>query len=1234
MMPMIDPNQTIRALSQITDEGLFERLATAVLRQAVPALYGNLTHPGMNTDGKTVKSPVDGIAFVKGEDPPHMVTAHHASGTSDDLRKKWLNDPSTIAPRKGPKPTAPAGDVIKVAKITNEEGSRTPGLRVTLALTTNREPPEDLTREVEAAGKRYGINIDIWSCSRIAHYLDNDLDGEWLRKTFLGIEQQRLSKQLLHQLSLASLQSLPLMAQGDNLVDRELDRIVAHESPHPVAFLVGESGLGKTVACYKRLKNHVDQGGCGLVLTHEILATHRTLDQALDAELRKLHACLEPDAGAKARALCSPDDPLLILVEDVNWTDRPALLLERLAGWSPTRGSNASAERSDWQLYCPVWPKVLATISEEARKRIDAVSMAVLPFTAGEARAAVQRRGRLVHVSLSPLEADNLAESLGNDPLLIALYDLAQKPELQHVIRDFIDGNLQRIASVLGNITLTNYRMTLKMLAQRMLLHRRIDPTWTEIQEWLTSQRDHVVAMTRIVQDRKIVRLADEGQVERLAFRHDRVLGQILSDGVAELMQTGQLDEGVLTEPFFAEVIGVALAAPNVPAEVIERVRESNPLALFYALKLFREPTVDVHHATLRAIDTWLYNNDTHGRASRALRWAALQVLSETESSHVLAITGRLRDETWEKTLARFRNGDIEAGIQLCRQVEPGVTAFWRDRQIAHAKVRFGGIFLQRLAELMRRPDLSDSMRTGALRLAGHFAEPSLEHAIVACWESDRDRTKRLADYLWAAAECCGMEPERLLAPVCDAWAALSDEAPKEGLPSPRSNLAADHVSWAFNESLPKPALQYFMERAKRDDLHWPITYMLRGIDHPDAVEFIAREFAAFSRESEGTDRVWTFPMTVRQDWERRQDKRGKGMSFISRQRLQEIWTNSNSDKHLRRQSFLVWAATSARDDIALLQNVDDLGRLADDILWARLKRNDRAAIALLLTKIESDERGYWWQVGRFIWSDELTVALRKALRRRGSALKGEWDASDPTDWITYELVMRLKADVAEQILVEHWEHLQYSPYFVQAALYVATPTSINLAREAISRSPDARELLKYVDHHFGVKQSGHPGVSRIEQIAALEPYFYYLDPMAIRRFWDLCNERGWIDFRRKHLDARMEGKWRDGTLLDEARFFAELDADVEKTRGAWVDIWFDRYLRQGESVDKIFKLLRKWLSERKTLPALELAAAAVVHAGGRRDLDLLSIDGIEPADQAKAILEDTRFEVSRRSLT
>jgi hypothetical protein len=228
---------------------------------------------------------------------------------------------------------------------------------------------------------------------------------------------------------------------------------------------------------------------------------------------------------------------------------------------------------------------------------------------------------------------------------------------------------------------------------------------------------------------------------------------------------------------------------------------------------------------------------------------------------------------------------------------------------------------------------------------------------------------------------------------------------------------------------------------------------------------------------------------------------------------------------------------------------------------------------------------------------------------------------------------MRLKPEVAERILVEHWGHLRYSPYFVQAALYVATPTLLSLARDTIFECPDPRDMLRHADQHFGVKHVGHPGVSRIEQVEALVPYLDYLDPLVIYTFWDLCNERGWLTFRRAHLDARLEGQWRERTLLDESRFFTKLDADIDKGRGTWVDIWLDRYVSQGERIEDIFKLLRKWFSERRTLPALELVAAAVIHAGGRRDLDLLSVDGIEPVEEAEAIVADTRLEVSRRSL-
>ena len=46
---------TAKRLAKLTDEGTFERLATAVLREA-DARHAALTHPGVNADGKTVRA--------------------------------------------------------------------------------------------------------------------------------------------------------------------------------------------------------------------------------------------------------------------------------------------------------------------------------------------------------------------------------------------------------------------------------------------------------------------------------------------------------------------------------------------------------------------------------------------------------------------------------------------------------------------------------------------------------------------------------------------------------------------------------------------------------------------------------------------------------------------------------------------------------------------------------------------------------------------------------------------------------------------------------------------------------------------------------------------------------------------------------------------------------------------------------------------------------------------------
>ena len=52
----MDHNDTRQRLTQITDPGRFEKLATAVLREA-DAHCRRVAHVGVNDEGKTVSSP-------------------------------------------------------------------------------------------------------------------------------------------------------------------------------------------------------------------------------------------------------------------------------------------------------------------------------------------------------------------------------------------------------------------------------------------------------------------------------------------------------------------------------------------------------------------------------------------------------------------------------------------------------------------------------------------------------------------------------------------------------------------------------------------------------------------------------------------------------------------------------------------------------------------------------------------------------------------------------------------------------------------------------------------------------------------------------------------------------------------------------------------------------------------------------------------------------------------------
>ncbi len=1235
---------TIRKLSEMTDEAAFERLATAILREA-RSEYASLLHPGVNPEGKTVKAPVDGIGFVLGAKPSHMIAAHHTTCTRDGLRKKWLHDPATVSPRKGGRPTMPAGDLIKTAEIVDAERKRDATLRATLILTTNQEPPEDLVRDTQAAGQARGLDIDIWSVSRLAHDLDNTPAGQWLRHQYLGIEQERLSLELLAKLSRDSLDIHRPDDDPGAWVSRGLDRAIAEAiQEQDVVFIIAESGFGKSVACYKRLDQHVAAGGFGLILPHQVVNSALTIEQAVEAALLQLHPKLVAGAGLDAFSLCSSDHPLVLVVEDINKSGQGRFLAEKLVKWSSVgkesgRSGDTSGGRPDrglWRLLCPIWPEIVASLGDTTRKQLQNLAAVGAALTVQEGREAVQRRAKPRGLFLSDLDADGVSEALGHDPLLIALHEPGDHPQPELVIEQFIDTSVARLAIKLGKYTASDYRAALRSMAGAMLSHRELAPSWPALLSWVASDSDTPAMLRHLVHHSEIIRLLGPATKEHIAFRHDRVRDALFTEAIASMIRNGTLGDDLLGEPYFAEVIGATLLYDDVPLAIVDRVHATNPLALFHALRLFREPSSAIHHAVLAAIEVWLADPKTHAPQNSHLRREALAALSRTESSQVVGLVRKFKekDTMWTAWQALFINGDVAGGLQLCLNFEPGVGAIWRDRQIEHAKMRFGSQLRTAIGQLLRKPDLDSGARVGALRLAGYLAAPQLAESIEASWNLDVEKGNHLKDYLWASAQCCGNDPDRFLGPVCDAWAALPSEK-NDNLPSPRDDLAAHEVRWAFHKDIPVSAIHYFIRRAKGEDLHWPITYMLHGLDHPDAVEFVIRKLADTDRRLEGTKNISFFSISAKDDWERRQEDQGRPMSRESRDRLLSLWQNQENDKHIRKQAFRFWAATETDGDLNVLRSVDASDPLAaESALWQRLKRRDHTAVPGLLLKLKSDtnNRSYWWQFARAVWCDELKEALEEELSARRASASRAWGTATDSDHQISELIMTLPPSQAEALLLEHWDHLQFSEVFVQAALYVATPPLLGHVEQVIKSCPNPGAMFKYIHFHYGIRTKGRTGITHRRQFEALGPYLDYMEDQTIYTFWEQCNEHGWFDLRRKLFDRHLSNKYNSRAYLDENQIISSLDKLVLDQQVHWIDYWIEDYLKTGISPAEVIRIIGNWLAVQKTFPAMQLAAMAVVQIGRRRDLQLLTVP-IDPKDAADALRTDTEFAVKRRSL-
>jgi len=1238
---------TAEHLEGMTDSGKFEILATQVAR----FLYEDcraVVHMGVNAQGKTVPSPVDGFVLVPRTKPSRYVMM--AFTTSEDLKRKWLYDST-----KGSAKTTEDGDLTKASKFASMIRTNDPEGEFCLYLSTNLSPTTDLMKEVYAAASQAHISIEFLERSKLRDFLDTTADGQWLRQAHLGIVAERPSVGLLSHLSVESLagyRSDALLGSVSRLVRTSAcDVTVAllHEPAVNLVLVVGPSGAGKSVLAQAALAEHMNQGGIGIWMPGEIAQQAVTLTDALSATLRSLHGRLDVDIGRSALQLASAERPLWIVIDDINRSTQAARVLEKIISWArPPDG--AQKTQNSFRILCPVW-ELHASAAELRHRSCDWIRLqSVKSFSRKESIACLEKALQESGLTLSPAKLNRYAQCLGDDPILLSIFsdilvrENPQEPEAiaDDVIGHYVQGSLQELASRTGDWA-GEYRDALDALALQLLVRKNLRPQRRELEAWFPFPSKVTALLKTMTASGRICRSINRGGEEQIEFRHDRILEYFLVQSASQmLVGPGNLPDA-LADPYFAPQIGVAVASGPISTSRLDWLLANNPLALVVSLASLPTSSSGATEITAR-VRPWLSSPENRGTAQRNV---ALYQLAETSSPHVLSVTENIPDggpHLWE---ARLRNGDAEAGAHaLSVDFYPRVHHRWLESLIADALEKHGPQLVADLRLLLvgaaRGPILY-----GALTLAGYLADPLLADAIIDAFQKASTSDHALTCFLWAGLRCAGEAPERLLSPMMEKLLAVENTSTHSTLS--RRQRVEEALAFSGRHGFPDPVLAYLTQLGQGDQYRWIVAGILRNIDHPIAIEFMVRTIAERKAQvQEGS--FFPYASMWRDQWRRDTDSRR--LSGASLDALSRLWKNPATPDWLQSYAFEVWAEYT--DDLETLRGVGiEAPPFADLSLKRRALKGDREVAPALRARIEKNEhRGYWLQFFHHVWRPDFEEMLDNLFTE--TFVVGQQQPWTDPYYLLAHALRDIPTEPAERLLLRHWPKLAGTPLFLQAALYLSTDKSRKSAAEALANIDNRIEAFKHIGSFFGFKTVGLHDKLRIRHLESLRPYLDEIDPMTIFEVAEWCFRNGFRSWAvtnvkpvcvKRLLDAKHDDD-RDfaATMRTRARWFptdedlllrfSAAEATEDTSRLFHFEHLFDEWIDAGEMPARFFGILETWVTSAPSESRRATALAALQIRGGRADLDKLSAcfaeSGLQTADRH---VDRVRYLILRRTL-
>ncbi len=1228
---------TAEALEKLTDRGKFEVLAARVLRKA-ERTYVGIIELGTNAAGETIVSPIDGFCKVPNSEPPHFVLIEHTTEDRKRLRSKWLD------PQKG--------DLIKACSEAKQFRETMAKAKFTIVLSTNQRMPSEnnssLLRDVHNYAGRHKVELDIWELSRYADFLDTNGDGQWLRKEHLGISAEILSKDLLKQICNTSLALYKKnqYSKPENWIERELgeqlfanqfvffdssekSRTETEENQNSLVFLVGDSGFGKSAFAYQFLRKQLSEQRLGLFIPDEVIETSISIEDALEQCFQKYYPGLLHRESRKIKELIPLWSKFLIIVDDINRAKDPTKLVRKLTSWAVP----------PYLIICPLWSRTWNLISKmrQGDQWTDVIHLKQMSLD--ESSKVLKTALQDASLSLTNLEIDELAIKLGLDPFLLGSFCkllLTAKDEdvfalAENVISNYIESSIAEVAAK-SNYHSFEYKEIFACLCDKMLHLRKLTPTWSEIKAWFIGAPEKIKMLSDLSKHGGICRISNN---QKFVFRHDRLLEYFLIESVGTLLRQADSKSDVFWDPYYAELIGQALASVPCNLSLVSEIAEKSPLATAIAIK--RSSTLrSEYHQSIATI----FKNRVHSR--NRYRWmpelvanSILRVLVNTDSPVVLEIDVNSLSGGYYSHLiyqARFRNGDTSSGVHLCEiwginiDEQGGFSPLFE-----HVKKYHQSRIVSELKQILQFPR-NDKELKGALILSGYLGLAEFDDVIIKCWNQLDEKRYFLAEFLWAIIKSFAEKNLSLgLQSILETWATESDK-----------KQVSEKLLNVVREGISKIAIGYLIDQANIFvELKTPIAILCSAIDSPTAIEFAIHTIATNDENADSESGPLTESQKMIARWDYREHKDGtsfgKKLSPLSIEKLKIIWEDANNRDSVRNLAFSIWL-NSVRD---YKENILDTLRVISpkspffkQAVWTRCFLKDASVITDLIPLLNSDY--YFLRIAGLVWTENLISTVQSIISVLCRNDSNEYYSVIPDEhYHLANFLTTIPTDKAEKILGDNWQCLKFSPIFIQTALYVGTTLCKHLANEATREYPEGFDIFKHVGYRFCFGFLSFYRPLTLEHLVNLEPFIDKFGESELRQLAKDCRQFGdkGVNWGRKHLYPLLGEDDRRRYYPSEQDLFDTLNSMNQN----YISIWLDRF-KEGHDPRNPLEIVKRWFVDNPSFERLKITAVVIQLIGSRADLAILNTYNTQNRRSyeqllVEQILDETKFIVCRRSL-